>query len=149
MELANLYKGTKLYQIADVKIGDNEPISLPNPYNGIAILYEYNTAKALPEALNEFLTKILELGLKVNPTECLVANLDYTAITIQQLAEMSATKLVVIFGMDWVNSLHNIKAVKNKSLSLYGIKVLPSDTLAVIQSNEEAKKQFWVQLKDM
>ena len=149
MELSSIYKDTKLYQIAESNHSDKEPFSLPTSYNGIAIFYKYTTAKELPEELNAFLTKILELGLKVNPAECLMANLDCTAITIQQLAEMSANKMVVIFGMEWVNSLHNIKAVKNKSLKLFGIKVLPTDTLAEVQSNEEAKKQFWVQLKDM
>lgn len=149
MELISIYKGTKLYQISEAKKGDKEPIQLPNSYNGIAILYENTAAKELPDELIGFLEKILELGLKVNPAECMLINRCYATISIQQLAETMGTKKLVLFGMDWATEQNNMKWVKNKVVKLYGIKVLPTDKLAVIQSNEESKKQFWLQLKEI
>jgi hypothetical protein len=94
-----------------------------------------------------FLGKVIEGGMKLNPAEVLTANMCYTDASLQKLAEQANAKVVIIFGVKWLSGLKNANIMKNEIVKLYGMKVLVTDTVDMINTNDAAKKAFWVQLK--
>lgn len=146
MELTAIYKKDKLYDIPAPAAKGPAP-ALPDGYNRVAVLYEYPEAAALPADKAAFLAKVIEAGMKLQPAQTLTANLSHTALTLGKLAEECATQRVVIFGADWLSHLRNAHIDKNEICQLYGMKVLTTDTLDVINTNDTAKKTFWTQLK--
>lgn len=148
MEIAEIYKGTKLYQIVDTNAEKGyKDIHLPAVFNGMAVLYEPIAGADISADMLAYLNKIIEGGMKVDPAQTLVVNLAAYDLTLQQLAEHIKAKRVVIFGTRWATGLLNTQLVKNELVHFYGMRVLITDTVDVIQSNETAKKQFWSELK--
>jgi hypothetical protein len=123
------------------------PVVRPVVFSGVAVLYEYEPDGKLPEAMAVFLGKVIEGGMKLDPAQVLTANLCYSDVSLQKLSEQVKAKVVVIFGTRWLDGLHNANILKNEIVKLYGMKVLVTDTLDVINTNDAAKKAFWVQLK--
>ncbi|MBS1618248.1 MAG: hypothetical protein JST76_07000 [Bacteroidetes bacterium] len=148
MELSGIYKKDKLYDIHSpaAKI---PPPPIPEGYNRVAVLYEYPEAEELPRDKVAFMAKVIEAGMKLQPAHTLTANLSYSALTLQKLAEEYGTQRVVIFGADWISHLRNAHIDKNEICLLYGMRVLCTDTLDVINANDTAKKNFWGQLKKL
>lgn len=150
MDISTIYKENKLYKISR----PFEPVAsgqlpIPEGFKGIAILYEYEPDAKLPEDMAAFLSKVIEGGMKLNPAAILTANMCYTDASLQKLAEQAKAKVVIIFGMKWLNGLHNANIMKNEIVKLYGMKVLVTDTLDIINTNDGAKKAFWVELRKL
>ena len=150
MDISTIYKADKLYQVSSpFTSAQNGVISVPEGFKGMAVLYEYEPDAALPEAMSSFLSRVIEGGMKLTPSEVLTANICYTDASLQKLAEIAKAKTVIIFGTKWLYSLHNANISKNEIVKLYGMKVLVTDTLEVINTNDAAKKAFWVELKKL
>jgi hypothetical protein len=115
----------------------------------VAVLYEYPSGAELPEDLTAFVGKVIEAGMKLDPASVICANLPYTDLTPQKLAEQRGVKTLVIFGTDWMNSLHNAQLQKNLVIRLFGIKVIITDDLETIRTNDQAKKAFWSELRKL
>ena len=148
MNVTDIYKDTKIYELSKPFGGmDKAPMSMPAVFSGVSILYEYEPAPSLPDDLNVFLGKVIEGGMKLDPANILTANFCYTDVSLQKLAEQVRSKIVIIFGLKWLNELKNANIRKNEVVKLYGMKVLITDTLDVINTNDAAKKAFWVELK--
>lgn len=148
MELSGIYKKDKLYAIHSPVAKTPAP-PVPEGYNRVAVMYEYPEAEGLPEDKVAFMAKVIEAGMRLQPAHTITANLSYSALTLQKLAEEYNTQRVVIFGADWVSHLRNAHIDKNEICLLYGMKVLCTDTLDVINTNDTAKKNFWGQLKKL
>ena len=148
MELTTLYKDNKLYRISKpFAEHQTEQLMIPEGYGGTVILYEYEAESKLPEDMEVFMGKVIEAGMKLKPRDVLSANLCFTDVTLQKLSDEAKAKVVIIFGQKWLNELHNANILKNEIVKLYGMKVLITDTLDVINTNDAAKKAFWLQLK--
>ena len=148
MDVSNIYNETKLYHISSPFQGLAErPMSLPEDFSGVSVLYEYESAPALPDDQAAFLARVIDGGMKLTPSTVLTANLCYTHVSLQKLAEQAISKTVIIFGLKWLDQLKNANIRKNEVVKLYGMKVLFTDTLDIINSNDAAKKAFWVELK--
>ena len=148
MDIRALYKEHKLYRIsAPSEAHEIAPLSVPEGFKGVSVLYEYAPGASLPDDMSLFLSRVIEGGMKLSPSEALIANICYTDASLQKLAEQARAKVVIIFGTHWLDSLHNANISKNEVVKLYGMKVLVTDALDVINSNDAAKKAFWVQLK--
>jgi hypothetical protein len=150
MDLSTIYKGTKLYNIA-TPFGQKDgaaPVR-PEGFSGVSILYEYEDAPALPGDMATFVSRVIEGGMKLEPAKVLTANLCHADISLQKLSEEMGTKTLVIFGTEWMGSLHNAHLRKNQIVKLFGMKVLVTDTLDVINTNDAAKKAFWGELKKL
>ena len=148
MEVNSIYKDNKLVVIKEpFQHSEKVGYIIPDGYKGVSILYEYDETAKLPDDMAGFLTRVIEGGLKLDPTQVLTANLCYSDVTLQKLAEQAKSKVVVIFGIQWLYSLKNANIRKNQVVKLYGMKVLATDTLDVINTNDAAKKAFWVELK--
>ena len=148
MNVTDIYKDTKIYELSK-PFGDMDkaPISIPTGFSGVSVLYEYEPDTVLPNELNVFLGKVIEGGMKLDPATVLTANFCYTDVSLQKLAEHARSKIVIIFGLKWLNELKNANIRKNEIVKLYGMKILITDTLDVINANDAAKKAFWVELK--
>lgn len=146
MELTAIYKKDKLYDIP-LRTAKGPVPAVPDGYNRVAVLYEYPDAAEMPADKVAFMNKVIEAGMKLQPAQTLTANLSHTALTLRQLAEEYGTQRVVIFGADWISHLRNAHIDKNEICLLYGMKVLTTDTLDVINASDAAKKTFWGQLK--
>ena len=144
MDLTTLYRGTKLYSIADDR---SQRSASPEMTADVAVLYEHPSGAELPEDLTTFVGKVIEAGMKLDPASVICANLSYTDLTPQKLAEQCGVKTLVIFGTDWMNGLHNAQLQKNQVIRLFGIKVMITDDLETIRTNDLAKKAFWSELK--
>jgi|GEM_PF-3078935 hypothetical protein len=148
MDVSTIYKGNKLYKISAAfehqKHGD---LTVSEGFNGVAVLYEYESADKLPDDLAVFLGKVIEGGMKLDPGKSLTANICYTDASLSKLSEQAKAKVVVIFGLKWLDALHNANIRKNEIVKLYGMKVLVTDPLEIINTNDAAKKAFWVELK--
>ena len=150
MDISSLYKKDKLYKVSpSLSQGDKTEIKIPLNSNGVAILYEYQVTDQLPAEIDAFLNKVIEGGMKLLPTETLKTNLYYSDATMQRLSEQIGAKKVVVFGTDWMNGLKNGHLEKNVICMLFGMKVLFTDTLEEINTNDNAKKIFWGHLKKM
>jgi hypothetical protein len=148
MELSPIYTATRLYKIAVPFEGlDKAPVSLPEGFAGVSVLYEYEPSAILPDDLAAFLARVIEGGMKLGASTVLTANLCYTDTSLQKLAEQLKSKVVIVFGLTWLSELKNARIRKNQVVSLYGMKVLFTDTLDIINTNDAAKKAFWVELK--
>ena len=148
MELTTLFKDNKLYRISSpFDECQKEQLIIPEGFGGTVILCEYEAERTLPEDMVVFMGKVIEAGMKLKPEDVLIANLCYTDVTLQKLSDEAKAKVVVIFGLKWLNELHNANILKNEIVKLYGMKVLITDTLDVINTNDAAKKAFWLQLK--
>ena len=148
MELTSIYKENKLYKISQpFQENEKEEMTVPEGFGGVAILYEYEEGSKLPEDMSTFLGKVIEGGMKLEPAKVLTANMCYTNVSLQKLSELARAKVVVIFGVTWLNELKNANILKNEIVKLYGMRVLITDTLDVINTNDAAKKAFWLQLK--
>lgn len=148
MEVNSIYKENKLYKITEpFQHFKKARFTIPTGYNGVSVLYEYEAADKLPDDMAGFLARVIEGGMKLDPAHVLTANLCYSDVTLQKLAEQAKSKVAVIFGLQWMNDLKNINIRKNQIVKLYGMKILVTDTLDVINSNDAAKKAFWVELK--
>jgi hypothetical protein len=150
MDVTSIYKGSKLYTVAKVFDSSSKTeFLIPKNFNGVSVLYEYEAAEALPDSLSGFLDKVLEGGMRQDPARILSANMCYTNVSLQKLAEQARATTVVIFGRKWLNSLKNANIDKNEIVKLFGMKVLITDTLEVISIDDTAKKAFWLQLKKL
>jgi len=150
MDVDAIYKGNKLYKIgAPFKHFEKTGYIVPENYNGVSILYEYETAAALPDDLAAFLVRFTEGGMKLSPSQVLTANMCYTDISLQKLAEQHKSRAAVIFGLQWLEGLKNTHIRRNQMVKLYGMNVLVTDTLDVINTNDAAKKAFWAELKKL
>ncbi|MCW3125023.1 MAG: hypothetical protein JWO03_681 [Bacteroidetes bacterium] len=150
MDLSTLYKKDRLVQVTEpLAKGEKSEVKKPLNFNGVAVLYEFQASTELPAEQEAFLNKIIEGGLKMIPTETVKANLCHADVTLQKLAEQIGAKKVVLFGTEWIEGLKNSHINKNEICLLYGMKVLVTDTLDVISSNDNAKKIFWGHLKKM
>ena len=148
MVVNSIYKDNKLVVIKEpFQHTEKSPFTIPEGYKGVTILYEYEEAAKLPDDMATFLSRVIEGGLKLDPAQVLTANLCHSDVTLQKLAEQAKSKVVVIFGLQWLDSLKNANIRKNQIVKLYGMKVLATDTLDVINANDAAKKAFWVELK--
>ena len=148
MVVNSIYKDNKLVVIKEpFQHTEKSPFTIPEGYKGVTILYEYEEAAKLPDDMATFLSRVIEGGLKLDPAQVLTANLCHSDVTLQKLAEQAKSKVVVIFGLQWLDSLKNANIRKNQIVKLYGMKVLATDTLDVINTNDTAKKAFWVELK--
>lgn len=148
MEISEIYKKDKLYDIPSAGAKTALPVK-PASYNRVAVLYEYPESAELPADKASFMNKIIEAGMKLQPDQTLITNLSHTSLTLQKLSEEYGTQRVVIFGADWIGHLRNAHIDKNEICLLYGMKVLTTDTLDVINTNDGAKKNFWGQLKKL
>jgi hypothetical protein len=115
----------------------------------MAILYEYEPAAKLPEDMAAFLGKVIEGGMKLDSATVLIANMCHTNASLRKLSDEARAKVVIIFGMKWLNGLHNANIMKNEIVKLYGMRVLVTDTLDIINTNDAAKKAFWVELRKL
>jgi len=150
MDIGMIYKEHKLYKInGPFQHSEKAPFTIPEGYNGVSILYEYEAAAALPDDLSAFLVRFMEGGMKLAPAQVLTANMCYTGVSLQKLAEQSKSKVAVIFGLQWLDTLKNANISKNEIVKLYGMKVLVTDALEVINTNDAAKKAFWSALKKL
>jgi len=148
MDISTLYKEHKLYHIsAPFEAHDRAPLSVPEGFKGVSVLYEYEPAAGLPDDMALFLSRVIEGGMKLSPADVLTANICYTNASLQKVAELAHDRVAIVFGTKWLDSLHNANISKNEIVKLYGMKVLVTDTLDVINTNDAAKKAFWVQLK--
>ncbi len=148
MEINAIYKKDKLYDIPSPAAKTPAP-ERPEGYNRVAVLYEYPEAAELPADKVAFLAKVIEAGMKLQPAQTLTANLSHTTLTLQKLAEEYSTQRVVIFGTGWMERLRNAHIDKNDISLLYGMKVLITDPLDTINTNDNAKKIFWNSLKKL
>jgi hypothetical protein len=145
MDISTLYKKDRLVKVNEpLASGEKSEVKKPLNFNAVAVLYEYPVADQLPADMDTFLNKVIEAGIKLVPADTIKANLYHSDVTLQKLAEQFGTKKVVIFGTDWNGHLG-----KNEICALYGMKVLVTDTLDVINANDNAKKIFWAHLKKM
>ena len=150
MDISEIYRKDRLFNVTStLSGGKGAEIVQPSGFNGVAVLCEYSEEAALPAEVDAFLNKVIEAGMKLVPAETLKVNLKQTDMTMQRLAEQMGAKKVIIFGTDWMESLKNGHIEKNEICSLFGMKVLVTDPLDVIQTNDNAKKIFWVGLKKM
>ena len=150
MDISPIYKKDKLYNVTSTLSRDaNNDAILPLDFNGVAVLYEYPAGEKLPVEQDAFLNKVIQGGMKLDPAQTLKANLSHGNTSLQKLSEQLGAKKVVIFGSDWIDGLRNGHFEKNLICSLFGMKVLATDTLDVISANDNAKKIFWVSLKKM
>jgi hypothetical protein len=150
MDISTLYKKDRLVKVNEpLASGEKSEVKKPLNFNAVAVLYEYPVADQLPADMDTFLNKVIEAGIKLVPADTIKANLYHSDVTLQKLAEQFGTKKVVIFGTDWMESLKNGHLGKNEICALYGMKVLVTDTLDVINANDNAKKIFWAHLKKM
>lgn len=150
MELSTIYQDTRLYKVSRPgAAGEKGHFSIPAAFKGVAILYEYEASAELPAELGDFLGKVISGGMKLEPASVLTANLCHTDTSLQKLAEEAGAKVVVIFGLQWLHSLKNANILKNEIVKLYGMKVLVTDQLETIQTNDAAKKAFWSELKKL
>ena len=150
MDISEIYRKDRLFNVTSTLSckGDTEVVR-PLNFNGVAVLCEYSQEAVMPEEVDAFLNKVIEAGMKLMPSDTLKVNLKHTDMTMQRLAEQMWAKKVIVFGTDWMESLRNGHIEKNEICSLFGMKVLVTDTLEVIQTNDNAKKIFWVALKKM
>jgi hypothetical protein len=148
MEISQIYKDTKLYKISGPFDGlGKAAVSVPEGFAGVSVLYEHEGSAILPDDLVVFLARVIEGGMKLGPATVLTANLCYTDTTLRKLSEQVKSKVVIVFGLTWLSELKNARIRKNQAVSLYGMKVLFTDTLDIINTNDAAKKAFWVELK--
>ena len=150
MDISAIYKDNKLYKLS----APDQPrkmakLMVPEGFNEVATLYEYIPAAKLPDELAGFLQKVIEGGMKLDPGRVLTANTDHTDVSLQKLAEQAKAKTVIIFGLNWLDGLKNANIRKNEIVKLYGMKVLVTDPLDVINTNDAAKKAFWSELKKL
>jgi hypothetical protein len=148
MNIDAIYTDSKLYHIQRTQPLGQTDFALPAKFSGIAALYECDT-ELLPEAMATFLRRVVEGGMKHDPDTVLMANLNFSNVSLSKLAESGAVKVVVIFGQRWLDSLRNANISKNEIVKLYGMKVLVTDSLDVINSQDAAKKAFWAELKKL
>lgn len=150
MDLLTIYKENKLYKVSKPfqQLATGQ-ITVPSGFKGMAVIYEYEQAANLPDDMAIFLGKVIEGGMKLDPATVLTANMCYTDASLQKLSEQAKARTVIIFGMKWLNGLHNANILKNEIVRLYGMKVLVTDTLDIINTNDAAKKAFWVELKKL
>jgi hypothetical protein len=150
MDITSIYKKDKLYKVdPSLTKGQRNEVKIPLNFNNVAILYEYQDSDQLPTEMETFLNKVIEGGMKLNSSETLKANLYHTDITMQRLSEQIGAKKVVVFGTDWMDSLKNGHLEKNLICMLFGMKVLVTDALDEMNTNDNAKKIFWGHLKKM
>ncbi len=150
MDISTIYRKDKLYNVTTtLSVNDNQPAEKPANFNGVAVLYEYKDGDKLPDDQEAFLNKIIEGGMKLQAADIVKANLSHGNMTLQKLSEQIGAKKVVIFGTDWIESLRNGHLGKNQICTLFGMKVLATDTLSEINANDNAKKIFWGHLKKM
>ncbi len=148
MDISNIYKGNKLYRISKpFQDTAKTELNVPEAFAGVVVLYEYETVAILPTETAVFLGKVIEGGMKLSPATVLTANLCYMDMSLQKLAEQVKAKVVIIFGVKWLHELKNANIEKNEIVKLYGMKVLVTDPLDIINTNDAAKKAFWLQLK--
>jgi hypothetical protein len=148
MDVSTIYKGNKLYKISETfEHEGGAQLIVPEGFSGVATLYEYEPADRLSDDLAAFLRKFIEGGMKLDPDKVLSANICYTDASLRKLSEQAKAKIVVIFGLKWLDGLHNANIRKNEIVKLYGMKVLVTDSLDIINSSDTAKKAFWVELK--
>lgn len=150
MDISTIYKENKLYKISRPfqQVPDGQ-LSMPEGFKGMAILYEYEQDAKLPDDMAIFLGKVIEGGMKMDPATVLTANMCYTNASLQKLSDEALARVVIIFGMKWLDGLHNANIMKNEIVKLYGMKVLVTDALDIIQTNDAAKKAFWVELRKL
>ena len=148
MDIDAIYKDSKLYKVnqAFPHCGDTA-FSIPDGFNGVAVLYENEDSAALSDDQSAFLTRVIEGGMKLKPAHVLRANMCYTDVSLQKLAEHAKAHVVIIFGLRWLDTLNNANISKNEVVKLYGMKVLVTDPIDVMNTNDAAKKAFWVELK--
>lgn len=148
MELSALYKNSKLYNIpANAKSIGSDVVILPESFNGVAVLYEYEQQQQLPEELEVFIGKVISGGMKLDPANTFTANLSFDNNLLRKVAEEGRAKATVVFGLKWLEGLHNPNIGKNDIVKLYGMKVLITDAPDVINTSDTAKKAFWLELK--
>jgi hypothetical protein len=149
MDISTIYKEHKLYKVETGQLlGPQPKFDIPADFNGVSVLYEYVAQKELPAEMVSFIAKVIEGGMKLDPAKVLIANMNHSNVSLAKLAEANA-KTVVIFGLQWLEGLHNANIRKNEIVKLYGMKVLMTDTLDIIDSNGAAKKAFWAELKKL
>jgi len=148
MDVSKIYKENKLYKISETfEHQERAQLAVPEGFSGVATIYEYEPADKLSDELSAFLRKFIEGGMKLDPAKVLTANMCYTDSSLRKLSEQAKAKIVVIFGLKWLDGLHNANIRKNEIVKLYGMKVLVTDSLDVINTSDAAKKAFWVELK--
>jgi hypothetical protein len=148
MDIDAIYKDSKLYKVnTPFPHGGDSKFTIPEGFNGVAVLYEQEDSPSLSADMSAFLGKVIEAGMKLNPAHVLIANTCYTDASLQKLSEKAKASVVVIFGLRWLAQLNNANITKNEIVKLYGMKVLVTDPLDVINTDDAAKKAFWVQLK--
>jgi hypothetical protein len=148
MDVSTIYKENKLYRISETfEHQQGTQLTVPEGFSGVATIYEYEPADKLSDDLSAFLRKFIEGGMKLDPDKVLSANLCYTDVSLRKLSEQAKAKIVVIFGLKWLDNLHNANIRKNEIVKLYGMKVLVTDSLDIINTSDIAKKAFWVELK--
>jgi hypothetical protein len=149
MELSAIYKESKLYKVSPDAHSGDAALVIPAGFDGTVVLYENEADIALSPDMSSFLSKVIEAGMKLNPAQVLTANMNHTDVTLQKLSEHVKAKTVVIFGTNWLATLKNANIQRNEIVKLYGMKILITDTLEIINSDDAAKKAFWVQLKKL
>lgn len=148
MTLGPIYKNLKIYRLEKhLQNSPPEPVKMPEPFNGVAVAYERAEAENLPADMAAYLDRVIEGGMKLDPAHVLKVNLLFHDTSIQKLAEKANARVLVIFGTQWLDHLHHANISKNEIVKLYGMKVLCTDTLQVINTDEAAKKAFWAVLK--
>jgi hypothetical protein len=148
MDIDAIYKDSKLYKVNQLfPHSAGSAFSIPDGFNGVAVLYENEDSAVLGEDQSAFLYKVIEAGMRLKPAHVLVSNMCYTDVSLQKLAEHAKAHVVIIFGLRWLENLNNANISKNEVVKLFGMKVLVTDALDVINANDAAKKAFWVQLK--
>ena len=150
MDVSTIYKENKLYKISETfEHQGGAQLAVPVGFSGVATIYEYEPTDKLPDELTAFLRKFIEGGMKLDPEKVLTANICYTDASLRKLSEQAKARIVVIFGLKWLDGLHNANIRKNEIVKLYGMKVLVTDPLDIINTNDAAKKSFWVELKKL
>jgi hypothetical protein len=148
MDVSTIYKENRLYKISETfEHQERAQLAVPEGFSGVATIYEYEPADKLSDELSAFLRKFIEGGMKLDPDKVLSANMCYSDASLRKLSEHAKAKIVVIFGLKWLDSLHNANIRKNEVVKLYGMKVLVTDSLEIINTSDAAKKAFWVELK--
>jgi hypothetical protein len=148
MDISTIYTGNKLYKItAPAVTSGGSDLKAPIGFNGLAILYEYEADSVMPSDMAAFLEKVIAGGMKLDPADVFTANLCYSNASLQKVADNLKAKTIIIFGLKWLNGLQNANIRKNEIVKLYGMKLLVTDSLDIINTNEVAKKAFWAELK--
>ena len=148
MELNALYNDTLLYVVDSPARSGSESLVMAHPSNQVVVVFAPSEGRALTVAQQTFLHKILESGMQLLPAETTLINRATTTYSLKLLEELQF-KRVIVFGMDWVDGFHNMRAAKNTILHVFNMAVLFTDDISVIYDDTGAKKNFWAALKQM